>query len=93
MCSKLPYVGGRNGDDTHDTSRSHNNTKSFNSPYRKKNVGHRWRRFYMWTLWLCNLGGFRSLTVSGNPLYECRICENNNDLPFAVSDRRYWSSQ
>jgi hypothetical protein len=60
MCSKLPYVGGRNGDDTHDTSRSDNNTKSFNSPYRKKNVGHRWRRFYVWTLWLCNLGGFRS---------------------------------
>src|SRR3984893_2346879 len=32
-------------------------------------------------------------TVSGNPVYQCRICENNNDLPFAVSDRRYWSSQ
>jgi hypothetical protein len=39
------------------------------------------------------LEDFDPSTVSGNPVYQCRICENNNDLPFAVSDRRYWSSQ
>jgi hypothetical protein len=38
---KLPHVGGRNGNDTHASSRSENNTKSFNYPYRKKYVGHR----------------------------------------------------
>src|SRR5207244_4027869 len=32
---------------------------------------------------------FDPSTVSGNPVYRCRICENNNDLPFALSDRRY----
>jgi hypothetical protein len=42
------------------SSRSNNNTKSFNSPYRKNNVRHWWRRFYVWTLWTCHLGGFRS---------------------------------
>src|SRR3984893_5408574 len=39
------------------------------------------------------LEDFDPSTVSGNPVYQCRICENNNDLPFALSDRKYWSSQ
>jgi hypothetical protein len=61
-----PYLlGEENGDDTDDTDRSCNHTKSFNSPYRKKYVGHRWPRFYVWTLWICNLGGFRSFDGQG----------------------------
>src|SRR5437867_8603224 len=38
------------------------------------------------------LEDFDPSTVRGNPVYQCRICENNNDLPFAVSDMR-WSSR
>ena len=38
------------------------------------------------------LEDFDPSTVRGNPVYQCGICENNNDLPFAVSDRR-WSSR
>ena len=37
------------------------------------------------------LENFDPSTVQGNPVYQCAICENNNDLPFAASDRRYWS--
>ena len=37
------------------------------------------------------LEDFDPSTVRGNPVYQCGICENNNDLPFAVSNRR-WSS-
>ena len=39
------------------------------------------------------LEDFDPSTVSGNPVYQCGICENNNDLPFAASDGRYWSSR
>src|SRR6266550_8601682 len=39
------------------------------------------------------LEDFDPLTVRGNPVYQCRICENNNDLPFAASDGRHWSSR
>jgi len=39
------------------------------------------------------LEDFDPSTVSGNPVYQCRVCENNNDLPFAASDGRYWSSR
>ena len=35
------------------------------------------------------LEDFDPSTVSGNPVYQCRVCENNNDLPFAASDGRY----
>ncbi len=38
------------------------------------------------------LEDFDPSTVRGNPIYQCRICGNNNDLPFALSDRR-WSSR
>jgi hypothetical protein len=38
------------------------------------------------------LEDFDPSTVRGNPVYQCGICENNNDLPFAVSNRR-WSSR
>jgi hypothetical protein len=34
------------------------------------------------------LEDFDPSTVRGNPVYQCGICENNNDLPFAASDRR-----
>ena len=39
------------------------------------------------------LEDFDPFTVRGNPVYRCGICENNNDLPFAVRDGRYWSSR
>ena len=29
------------------------------------------------------LENFDPSTVRGNPVYQCAICENNNDLPFA----------
>src|SRR5437879_155391 len=29
------------------------------------------------------LEDFDPSTVRGNPVYQCRVCENNNDLPFA----------
>ena len=92
MLPKLPYAGGTNGIDTHDTNRPDNDIKSFNSPYGERNVGHRWRRFYVWTCGYVILEDFDPSTVSGNPVYQCRICENNNDLPFAANDRR-WSSR
>ena len=38
------------------------------------------------------LEDFDPSTVRGNPVYQCGICENNNDLPFAVTNRR-WSSR
>ena len=39
------------------------------------------------------LEDFDPSTVRGNPVYQCGICGNNNDLPFAASDRKYRSSQ
>ena len=38
------------------------------------------------------LEDFDPSTVRGNPVYKCAVCENNNDLPFAASDGRHWSS-
>ena len=35
------------------------------------------------------LEDFDPSTVRGNPVYQYGVCENNNDLPFAASDRRY----
>jgi hypothetical protein len=32
------------------------------------------------------LEDFDPSTVRGNPVYQCGVCENNNDLPFAASD-------
>ena len=32
------------------------------------------------------LEDFDPSTGRGNPVYQCRVCENNNDLPFAASD-------
>ena len=37
------------------------------------------------------LEDFDPSTVSGNPVYQCGICENYTDLPFAASDKRYWA--
>ena len=39
------------------------------------------------------LEDFDPSTVRGNPVYQCAYCENNNDLPFAASDRRHWPSR
>jgi hypothetical protein len=39
------------------------------------------------------LEDFDPSTVKGNPVYQCGFCENNNDLPFAPSDGRHWSSR
>jgi hypothetical protein len=35
------------------------------------------------------LENFDPSTVSGNPVYQCGICENNNELPFAANDRPF----
>ena len=32
------------------------------------------------------LEDFDPLTVTGNPVYQCAYCENNNDLPFTLND-------
>ena len=39
------------------------------------------------------LEDFDPSTVRGNPVYQCPFCENNNDLPFAATNSRHWSSQ
>jgi hypothetical protein len=39
------------------------------------------------------LEDFDPSTIKGNPVYQCGFCENNNDLPFAASDGRHWSSR
>ena len=39
------------------------------------------------------LEDFDPSTVRGNPVYQCGVCENNNDLPFAASDGRHWPSR
>src|SRR5215472_10192228 len=39
------------------------------------------------------LENFDPSTVSGTPVYQCGVCENNNELPFAASNTRYWSSR
>jgi hypothetical protein len=35
------------------------------------------------------LEDFDPSTIRGNPVYQCPVCENNNDLPFAASDGRH----
>jgi hypothetical protein len=39
------------------------------------------------------LEDFDPSTVRGNPVYQCGVCENNNDLPFAATDARHWPSR
>src|SRR5437016_13540003 len=39
------------------------------------------------------LEDFDPSTIGGNPVYQCGVCENNNDLPFAASDGRHWPSR
>ena len=39
------------------------------------------------------LEDFDPSTVRGNPVYQCPFCENNNDLPFAATNSRHWSSR
>jgi hypothetical protein len=39
------------------------------------------------------LEDFDPSTIRGNPVYQCGVCENNNDLPFAASDGRRGSSR
>jgi hypothetical protein len=35
------------------------------------------------------LEDFDPSTIRGNPVYQCGVCENNNDLPFAASGRHW----
>jgi len=39
------------------------------------------------------LEDFDPATVRGNPVYQCGVCENNNDLPFTATDARHWPSR
>src|SRR5205085_10997208 len=39
------------------------------------------------------LEDFDPSTIRGNPVYQCPVCENNNDLPFAASDDRHWPTR
>jgi hypothetical protein len=39
------------------------------------------------------LEDFDPSTIKGNPVYRCGFWENNNDLPFAASNGRHWSSR
>jgi hypothetical protein len=39
------------------------------------------------------LEDFDPSSVRGNPVYQCGVCENNNDLPFAATDARHWPSR
>jgi hypothetical protein len=39
------------------------------------------------------LEDFDPSTIKGKPVYQCGFCENNNDLPFAASNGRHWSSR
>jgi hypothetical protein len=55
MC-QAATVGEEDGNDSDGTSRSRKNPKSFNSPYRTKNVGNWRRRFYLRTLRIRNFG-------------------------------------
>jgi hypothetical protein len=87
------HSGGQNGNDRYDTNRPSNNTKSLYSQNRTKNVGHRGDDFICGHCGHVMLENFDPSTVTGNPVYQCEICENNNDLPFAASNRRYWSSR
>jgi hypothetical protein len=39
------------------------------------------------------LEDFDPSTIRGNPVYQCGVCQNNNDLRFAASDGRRGSSR
>jgi hypothetical protein len=39
------------------------------------------------------LEDFDPSTLTGNPVYQCGICKNNNELPFAATDSRHWPSR
>ena len=39
------------------------------------------------------LENFDPSTVSGNPVNQCGICQNSNDLPFSAINGRFWSSR
>lgn len=36
------------------------------------------------------LSDYDPSTIKGNPIYQCGYCENNNELPFAANDSRFW---
>jgi hypothetical protein len=61
--------------------------------HRTKNVREWWRRFLLRALWTRNVQDFDPSTIRGNPVYQCPVCENNNDLPFAASDDRHWPTR
>jgi hypothetical protein len=39
------------------------------------------------------LSDFDPSAMRGNPVYQCGFCENNNDLPFAAADSRFWPAR
>jgi hypothetical protein len=39
------------------------------------------------------LEDFTPSTILGNPVYQCGVCENYNELRFAASDGRHWFSR
>jgi hypothetical protein len=88
-CPKVPpkhVGGGGHGNHTHDTGRPRNIIKSldFSAGNDDFICGH------------CGsvvLEDFDPSTVRGNPVYQCPFCENNNDLPFAATNSRHWSSR
>jgi hypothetical protein len=83
MLPKLPYAGGTNGIDTHDTNRPDNDIKSFNLLTEREMSGTGGDDFHCGHCGSVILEDFDPSTVRGNPIYQCGVCENNNDLPFA----------
>jgi hypothetical protein len=81
-------VGGRNGNDTNDTSRS---CKTLNRSIlltERGMSGSGGDDFICGHCGYVILEDFDPSTIKGNPVYQCGFCENNNDLPFAASGRR-----
>ena len=76
----MPYVGGTNGNHSYDTDRFDNNIKSLYSLYRKEISGTGGDDFMCGHCGYVILEDFDPSTVNGNPVYQCRVCENNNDL-------------
>jgi len=82
------WFGGTNGNHTHDTSRSSNDLKSLNPSDWTKNVGHRWRRFYLWTLWACHVGGLRSFNSQRQSRLSVRRLREQQ---WPTIRRQWWS--
>ena len=86
-------VGGTNGNHTHDTSWSSNNFNRSILLTERRMSGKGGDDFICGHCGHVMLEDFDPSAVSGNPVYRCGVCENNNDLPFAASDGRHWPSR